>query len=84
MRNYLLNAGDALSQLGNTLIFGGEANHSISGDAYRLGRWRLMFLIDTIFRTFGQRDHCKQAYEFEVLKARQLIAEHERTYGRRR
>jgi hypothetical protein len=61
VKAYLLNLGDATSQWVNALL-GGDSNHSISGDAYRYGRWGLMFAIDTLFKTFGQREHCKKAY----------------------
>ena len=82
MKRYLINVLDALSQLGNAVFFAGDCNHSISGDAYRLGRWQLMFWIDAIFKTFGQRDHCRRSHEADVAKARALVESDERLRAR--
>jgi hypothetical protein len=80
VKAYLLNLGDATSQWFNAL-FGGDSNHSISGDAYRYGRWGLMFAIDTLFKPW-QRDHCKNAYLTDVAKAGALVDEHVRRMAR--
>jgi hypothetical protein len=79
---WLIRLGDALSQFFNVLLFNGEANHSISGDAYRHGRWGLMFAIDALFKPW-QRNHCRRAYESDVAKARALVAEHDKRHAAR-
>ena len=73
---WLIRLGDALSQFGNVLIFGGDSNHSISGDAYRFNRRRLMRFLDWVFSPF-EDEHCRKAYFHDVAKAVKLIAEHE-------
>ena len=40
MTSRLIRLGDALSQFFNVLIFNGDSNYSISGDAYRFRRAR--------------------------------------------
>ena len=74
--NYLIRLGDALSQFLNVLLFGGDPNYSISGDAYRLKRVKLMFVIDLIFSPFEEH-HCEKAYINDVLKAKKLLEESE-------
>jgi hypothetical protein len=67
---------DAISQLFNVIIFDGDANASISGDSYKYNiEWR-MKVIDFIF-SFRDKDHCKSAYEKDVMLAYMLIEEHE-------
>lgn len=66
--------GDALSQFFNVLLLGGDPNHSISGDAYRYGREPLRQWIDAVFSPW-ERQHCRSAYENDVFKARELLAE---------
>lgn len=72
----LIRLGDAFSQFLNVLIFGGDSNHSISGDAYRFKRERLMRMLDWVFYPF-ESEHCRKAYFHDVAKAVKLIAEHE-------
>jgi hypothetical protein len=66
--------GDATSQWLNVLIFNGDPNHSVSGDAYRYNRVKLRRFIDILFAPF-EEDHCRKAYENDVSKARYLLAE---------
>ena len=67
---------DALSQLFNVILFNGDANSSISGDSYKYNiEWR-MKLIDFVFSPF-EKNHCKLAYEKDVMLAYMLIEEHE-------
>jgi hypothetical protein len=70
----LIKLGDALSQFFNVLIFGGDPNYSISGDAYRYKRVWLMRIIDLLASPF-EADHCEKAYINDVLKARKLLDE---------
>lgn len=74
MTSRLIRLGDALSQVGNVLIFNGDPNYSISGDAYRRNRPLLRRIIDTIFRPI-EADHCRTAYLNDVQKARRLIVD---------
>ena len=67
--------GDALSQLGNTMIGGKNANESISGRSYREG-WKLETWIDRLF--FWQVRHCKASYENDVHRAVELLTENDR------
>lgn len=78
---YLHRLLDATSQWFNVLLFAGEANHSISGDAYRLGRARLRRVIDWMFSPIEDR-HCERSYLADVDRARVLVAEHERLGAR--
>jgi hypothetical protein len=54
-------------------VFGGWADESISSRAWRLSAgshgWAcLRACIDTIFRAFGQRDHCFEAWTSERMR----------------
>ena len=64
--------GDAISQLGNVLFFGGNQNHSISGDAFRYGRPKVMALANWLFR---DADHCRHAHLKDVWLADRLISQ---------
>lgn len=75
MTSRLIRLGDAASQFFNVLIFDGDPNHSISGDAYRFGRYRLAAFIDEIFSPF-EEDHCRKAYLHDVEKAHRLLDEY--------
>ena len=68
----LIRAGDALSQFFNVIIFDGDSNYSISGDAYRLKRERLRQFIDGLASPW-EADHCKASYENDVEKAAKLL-----------
>ena len=74
MTSRLVRLGDALSQFFNVLIFNGDQNYSISGDAYRFRRARLMHFIDLLASPW-EADHCRKAYEHDVSKAARLLAE---------
>jgi hypothetical protein len=73
--SHLIRLGDAASQFFNVLIFDGDPNHSISGDAFRFGRRRLSACIDLLFSPF-ETEHCRAAYENDVRKAIKLVEEH--------
>lgn len=66
---------DATSQWLNVLIFNGDPNHSISGDAYRLNRPRLERFIDTLFALIEDH-HCYKSYRADVYRAHCLVQEH--------
>lgn len=66
----LARLGDAISQVGNVVIFRGEQNHSISGDAYRYNRPRVMALANWLFR---DPQHCRNAYLKDIWQAERLI-----------
>jgi hypothetical protein len=70
----LIRLGDATSQFLNVLLFNGDPNHSISGDAYRFKRERLRRAIDYLFSPW-EAEHCKNAYEHDVSKASRLLRE---------
>ena len=74
MTSRLIRLGDAASQLFNVLIFNGDPNYSISGDAYRLKRERLRKFIDWLVSPWEQ-DHCRISYANDVLKAEILLGE---------
>ncbi|HEY7805264.1 MAG TPA: hypothetical protein VIC30_12645 [Orrella sp.] len=66
---------DATSQWLNVLFWDGEANHSISGDAYRFKRVRLQRVIDWVFEQFGEHEHCLGSYLADLERAKKLVAE---------
>ena len=70
----LIRLGDAVSQLANVLIFNGDPNYSMSGDAYRYKRKRFEKFVNFIFSPF-EKDHCRKAYENDVAKAYKLLKE---------
>jgi hypothetical protein len=72
----IIRLGDALSQFLNVLIFNGDPNYSISGESYRRGLTTRKAVIDFIFSPI-ESEHCKKAYEHDVLKARILLAKHQ-------
>jgi len=74
MTGRLIKALDGLSGVANVLIYNGDPNYSISGDAYRKNRVRTRKFIDWLLSPFG-KDHCKSAHLNDVQKARALIAE---------
>lgn len=77
--NWLIRLGDALSQFFNVLLFNGDPNHSISGDAWRFKRVRLQKSIDWVFARlpFGlaEKDHCYKAHLKDVQRATRLAQE---------
>jgi hypothetical protein len=72
--NRFLKLGDATSQWFNVLIFNGDPNHSVSGDAWRFKRERTRKVIDFVFRPF-EKDHCYRAHLQDVRKATKLAQE---------
>lgn len=69
--NYFLRLLLAIDQLLNVLICNGEPDETISSAAYRMERdgrfWGFMRpVIDTLF--WFQPNHCRKAYESEVLR----------------
>lgn len=66
---------DALSQLFNVLIFNGEPNHSISGDAWYFRRTRLQMFIDFLFRPI-EENHCEKSHYADVLRGKKLADEY--------
>jgi hypothetical protein len=75
----LIKIGDALSQLGNVAWpfwshRDTSANESISGRCYREGR-PFRHVINALF--FWQDDHCRAAYETDLARARDTVAQYE-------
>jgi hypothetical protein len=70
----LIRLGDALSQFFNVLIFNGDANYSISGDAHRFKRLGLERFIDLLFSSF-ETNHCERAYWADVARAYSIVEE---------
>lgn len=78
MKAYLMNVGEALSQLGHAALFGGNPNITISARSY-LNRdkpgWRHAYKwINRLF--FLQKDHCRDSWlsdvEFVLRTAEEL------------
>ena len=73
----LIKIGDALSQLANVTFLPRHrettANESTSGRAHRCN-WRVAKLINWLFTPWEQ-DHCRRAYEKDIERAKQLVAE---------
>ncbi|XWY20033.1 DNA helicase UvrD [Bisgaard Taxon 45] len=74
MRNYFFHLAVAFDQLFNTLL-GGAADETLSSRTYRGAvlsadpkrRWRVLHkIINGLF--FWDKDHCKGAYDSEVLR----------------
>ncbi len=72
MTSRFIRAGDALSQLLNVLIFNGDPNYSVSGDAFRLKRDTLRWWLDLLASPW-EPDHCLLAYANDVDKAKKLL-----------
>lgn len=67
---------DATSQWFNVLIFNGDPNYSMSGDAYRFERKRFGAFVDWLFSWY-EKEHCKNAHFSDVQRARDLVSEAE-------
>lgn len=65
---------DATSQWFNVLIFNGEPNFSMSGDAYRFNRRRFRAFVDFLF-SWMEKDHCRLAHEADIQRAKALLKE---------
>ena len=76
----LTRLGDATSQWLNVLIFNGDPNYSISGDAYRFKRERLRRIIDWIFHPW-EPEHCRTSHENDVAKGCRLCEDSKRLAG---
>jgi hypothetical protein len=72
--NWFIKLGDACSQFFNVLLFNGDSNHSISGDAWRFNRHKLRWFIDCLFYLF-EKNHCYKAHLHDVQKATKLAQE---------
>ena len=68
----LARIGDAISQLGNVLLFNGSQNHSISGDAFRYGRPLVLSIANWLFR---DTNHCRHAHLKDVWLADRLTSQ---------
>lgn len=79
LTGYFIRLGDALSQFINVLVFNGDSNHSVSGDAFRYKRELLRAVIDWLASPF-EEDHCLNAYLNDVRKARELTEEAKRDH----
>lgn len=59
---------------GANVLLGGWADETISARAWRQSdagkrRWDVARrVIDAVFRAFGQRDHCFEVYNYEMLR----------------
>jgi len=75
--NYLSRVGDAISQLLNVLIlFGNNANESISGRSHRLkSRFRSWAWLNAFIDFIFGRDHCELAYLNDINRAKKTISE---------
>lgn len=67
---------DATSQWLNVAIFNGDANHSISSDAYRLNREWLRKVIDAVFSRL-EPNHCEASYLADIARFRRAVEEHD-------
>lgn len=74
LANWFIRLGDAFSQFLNVLLFNGDSNHSISGDAWRFKREWLRRPLDFVFGPF-EKDHCYRAHLHDVQKASRLLRE---------
>ncbi len=78
MTSRLFKIGDALSQLANVALLPMHhettANESISGRAYRCGWRRTEAVINWLFSPW-EKDHCRQAYEADRLRAEMTLRE---------
>lgn len=80
MKAYLTRVIGAYSQLMNVMILMGDrTNESVSARCYRRGLlegnryWRkAMTIIDWLFKWF-EYDHCRKAYQSDLLQAQRLI-----------
>ena len=78
--NYLIRVGDSISQVINvTLLFGDNANESVSGRAWRLHKrsviWNgVKITIDYMASPF-EIDHCEASHKADVSRAARLLRE---------
>lgn len=79
MRRFYHRVGDALSQLGNTIFYGGEANHSICGDAWFKRRRRSERFWNWVF-AWLEPDHCRAAHYRDIDRMAERLVEHLERY----
>ena len=75
MTNWLIRAGDAVSQFCNVVFLNGEANESISGRCYREGWKRAERCIDVVFSPF-ESGHCKNAFDNDLQRPKELVQQY--------
>jgi len=75
--SYLTRVGDAISQLLNVLVlFGDNANESISGRSHRLkSRFRSWAWLNAFIDVVFGKDHCELAYLNDINRAKKTISE---------
>lgn len=78
-RLWIKRLGDATSQWFNVALWNGDPNECISGRSWREGR-KIRIWIDRLFRLFGDKDHCRRAYQKDNEWAFYRVAKH-RIYG---
>lgn len=76
--NYLIRVGDALSQLFNVLVlFGDNANESVSGRAWRLHKtskvWNVVKICIDWAASPLEVDHCESSHKADVSRAARLL-----------
>ena len=76
--SYLIRVGDATSQLFNVLVlFGDNANESISGRAWRLHKqskvWAAVRIIIDYLASPLELDHCEASHKADVSRAARLL-----------
>ena len=76
--SYLIRVGDAFSQLLNVLVlFGDNANESISGRAWRLHKqskvWAAVRIIIDYLASPLELDHCEASHKADVSRAARLL-----------
>lgn len=74
---YLSRVGDAISQLLNVLVlFGDNANESISGRSHRLkSRFRSWAWLNAFIDFVFGKNHCELAYLKDINRAKKTISE---------
>ena len=78
--NYFIRVGDALSQVVNVVIlFGTNANESVSGRAWRLHKtskvWNVAKICIDWIASPLEVDHCEASYKADVSRAAKLLRE---------
>lgn len=73
-RKWYLRWLDGFSQLCNVTFFNGDPDESISGRCWRQDRKWAVTIINKIF--FKQIDHCRGAYQEDLKRAKERIAQH--------
>ena len=76
--NYLIRVGDSISQVINvTLLFGDNANESVSGRAWRLHKssivWNAVKVSIDFLLSPLEVDHCEASHKADVSRAARLL-----------